>query len=365
MVNPFPSPYPTLLGANPRLQTACLDKAIDEALVEFPSIKPFRTAISMVAIDETTSPFDFKHAGVRYGDSFYTASLVKVGVLYAAYELRQRVNILAAEKGITEENMLYAQLKNEFDEPIEEKFRSILKTLKKLNPITESVVTPPNYQAIFRKNPQENASLKWIFTDPFYNNLVNMIVKGENNAAAFCIQALGYSWINGTLTTGGFFFPEGQTGIWVGGTFTGALTPVRIHSENDENVAQASTCFDMANLYAHLVNQTLVNHSDVTNSREMLNLLFVSAATGNNESFLDWTRRKPLPERNFTVTHSKIGLGQLKNLNWVASDAAIVEHGASGKRFIVVFQNSFRDFDSLAALGLIVDRTIERFLTSP
>lgn len=365
MTNPFPSPYPALLGDDPRLQSS-LDTAVKVALEEFPSIKPFRTAISFVAIDETTNPFDFKHAGIRYGDSYYTASLVKVGVLYAAFELRQSVNILAAESGIETPNELHARLHSEFDSLITEKFHSILKTLKvSLTPVNESVVTPPKYEQIFKRNPDTTAGLKWIFTDQFHTNLVNMIVKGDNNSAAACIQALGYSWINGTLNAGGFFFPEGKTGIWVGGTFTGALPPIRIPSVNDGEVAQASTCFDMSNLYAHLVNRSLVNHHNLTNSKEMLDILFVSAASGNNESYLDWTRRKQLPKRNFSVTHSKIGLGQLKTREWVASDSAIVEHIETGRRFIVVFQNSFNDYDSLAALGLIVERTIELFHSVP
>ncbi|WP_223595001.1 hypothetical protein [Neobacillus bataviensis] len=83
MTNQFPSPYPTLLGDDPFLQS-CLDKAVEQALEEFKSLKPFRTAISFVAINETQH-MEFKHAGKDFGKSFFTASL-KVGVLYAVFE---------------------------------------------------------------------------------------------------------------------------------------------------------------------------------------------------------------------------------------------------------------------------------------
>jgi hypothetical protein len=205
-------------------------------------------------------------------------------------------------------------------------------------------------------------------------HLQNMIIKGDNNAAAACIQELSYSWINGTLTAGGFLFPEGRTGIWVGGTLTSSMTPIRIPSENDGDTAQASTCFDMANLYAHIFQHTLVPYkstfeNDNTFSRLMEILLMVSAAEGNNGSWLDFRRHKPLfPERRFNVTHSKIGFGPLKSRDWVASEGAIIQRkiGEFHKaNFIVVFQNSFSDDHSINALRSIVDRTIDFYLAGP
>ncbi|MEM5650808.1 hypothetical protein AAHB57_28700 [Bacillus cereus] len=130
----------------------------------------------------------------------------------------------------------------------------------------------------------------------------------------------------------------------------------------------------MANLYAHIFQHSLVDYessseNNNTYSKLMENLLIVSAALGNNESWLDFKRRKPhLPERNFKVTHSKIGLGQLKSRDWVASEGAIVQRkiGEFYKAdFIVVFQNSFSDDDSVNALRSIIDRTIDLYLAGP
>ncbi|HDR8486630.1 TPA: hypothetical protein QC445_003448 [Bacillus cereus] len=368
MTNPFPTPYPTLLGANPFLQS-CLDTAFKEASNVLPSIK--RTVISFVVINDTPS-MEFKHAGIEYGKSFYTASLIKVGVLYAAYELRKSANLAIASSGISTPNDMYARLKSDFDEIINRKFLDILKEAKiAVTPVNEKdIQKTPKYEQIFTMNH----SYEVIFQPQFQKYLQDMIIKGDNNAAAASIEALSYSWINGTLTTGGFFFPEGRTGIWVGGTFTGSMTPIRIPSENDGEVAQASTCFDMANLYAHIFQHSLVDYessseNNNTYSKLMENLLIVSAALGNNESWLDFKRRKPhLPERNFKVTHSKIGLGQLKSRDWVASEGAIVQRkiGEFYKAdFIVVFQNSFSDDDSVNALRSIIDRTIDLYLAGP
>ncbi|PGB76377.1 hypothetical protein COM05_29205 [Bacillus toyonensis] len=364
MTSPFPTPYPTLLGDYPALQM-CLDTAIAEALVQFPSLNPFRTAISFVAIGETTTPMDFKHAGIRYGDSDYSASLLKVGVLYAAYELKRSVNNLATESGATTSNVLFAKLHSDFDQIIKDKFHSILSSLNiSINAEINSVITTPKYEQIFATVPLTTGGMALTFGGQFQTNLRQMIINSDNNAAAACIKALGYSWINGVLHAGGFFSPEGKTGIWIGGTFTGSLPYIRIPTMNDGEAAQVTTCFDMANLYAHMFQQTLV---DSSSSNDMLNLLIVSAALGNDASYLDYTARS-LPPRNFSVTHTKIGRGPLKTMEWVASDGAILEYlnsEGNGWKFIVVFQNSFIDNNSLTALGYIVERTMELYLFAP
>lgn len=367
MTNLFPSPYPTLLGDDPELQS-CLDLAVSKALQEFPSIStPFRTAISIVAIDESNTPMDFKHAGLRYGESFYSASLLKIGAMYAAYELRRSVNNLAAELGanVYTASEMFASLQSEFDSQISHNFDDILWKLHiTLSPEDRKKIKPPKYDQIFAAIPLTTGGFALDFGGQFQNNMNQMIINSNNNSAAACIEALGYEWIDGALSAGGFFFPEGKTGIWLAGTFTGSLPAVRIHSENDDDVAQATTCFDMANLYAHMFQQTLV---DSGSSTEMLNMLFVTAAVGDDPSYLDYNRRQ-LPPRNFAVTHSKIGSGPLKTGAIVISDAAIVEFIVSsgvGKRFIVVFQNSFADNDSVYAMGSIVDRTIELFHFGP
>jgi hypothetical protein len=80
---------------------------------------------------------------------------------------------------------------------------------------------------------------------------------------------------------------QAQAGTLAGrfaGTFTGAWPPVGIHSLNDSAVAQSTTCFDMANLYAHIFQLTLV---DIGSANGMLALLATTAAIGNDPSFLE------------------------------------------------------------------------------
>ena len=360
MTTPFPSPLPNLLNFDFILQTS-LTTAIGEALVQFPVMG---NAISFVAINETDSSKEFKHAGTFPTNevNFFTASLVKVGVLYAAYELRKSVNNLATVLGITTLNTLIERLKSDFDKEIMENFRNILTKLKpEIKGDFGSAITAPKYQDIFKVNPLNTGNLSFTFSDQFNTNLRKMIIEGYNESAGACIKALSYSWINGALHAAGFFDLDQQKGIWVGGTFTGALPIINIPTRNDANAAQVSTCSHMANLYAHLVQGSLVSPSD---SDEMLNLLWESAATGNDPSFLDYTRRKNFPPRNYGVTHTKIGYGKLKTGIFVASEGTIVEDLKTQKKFIVVFQNSLDNDEAITGLQFIVERTIELFLKS-
>jgi hypothetical protein len=357
MSNPFPTPYPTLPGDDPKL-TSSLQTAVSEALTNFPSLEnPFRTAISLVAIDEKTTPIDFKHGGLSYGDSYYSASLLKMGALYAAFELMRSVNNAAAASGVTTPSALFAQLHADFDPQIQAK----VPLISGAPGITPAMMLP-TYEQIFATIPLTTGGLAVTFTGAFQTNLRRMIINSDNAAAAACIMALGYSWLNGTLNAGGFFFPPAQTGIWLAGTFTGAWPAVRIPSVNDGDSAQATTCFDMANLYAHIFQQTLV---DADSSNTMLAMLATSAAVGDDPSFLDYSRRSGLPPRNFAVTHTKIGLGPLKTGQEVASEGTILEDLGTSRKFLTVWQNSFNDAQSLIALGFVVERAIELFLKNP
>ncbi|MFD5317689.1 hypothetical protein [Streptomyces sp. NPDC127098] len=353
-MDPFPAPYPTLLGDDPVLQTA-LDTAVSEALTQFPGLaRPFRAAMSFVAVDQTPDGPDFRHAGLRFGDSCFTASLAKVGALYAAFELLRSVNAVAGE--VTTPGELFTRLRSEFDPVIDASVPAIAAA-----PGLTRAQRLPKYEQIFATAPVFGA-LVCSFQPGFQDNLNRMIVRGANDTASAVIQALGYSWINGALKAGGFFFPPAATGIWLAGTFTGALTAVRIPSVNDGMVAQASTCFDMANPYAHIVRRTLV---DPVSSNLMHALLATSASVGDDPSYLDFTRRPGLPPRDFGVLDSKIGREKLKTGIPVLSEGAVVESSDPAQQFVVVFQDSLDDLDSLSALGFIVDRTIKLSRAGP
>jgi hypothetical protein len=174
-----------------------------------------------------------------------------------------------------------------------------------------------------------------------------MIVGSDNESAGFCIRALGYSWINGLLQSAGFLnfaFPRSE-GIWLAGDYAGQPT-VEILSMNDGKVKQATTCFHMAWLFSLLHDKKLVRNTvnlatGLSGNDEMLRLLELAVDHPDAPSLL---KRVP---HSFTVMQSKIGVGQLKGGSCmesnqdrcVYSEAAILRHPTSGRKFVVVWQD--------------------------
>jgi hypothetical protein len=211
------------------------------------------------------------------------------------------------------------------------------------------------------------------------------VVRSHNASAGFCIRNLGYGWINGLLESAGFFVAtklppagrEGQ-GIWLAGDY-GAQPVATIDSVNDGPVKQVTNTREMAKLFTLLHNKTLVknvaNPPFSTGNVAMLELLHGAVTHPHARSLL--IRSSPPP--SFTVTHSKIGVGELKGGactdipergivmdRCTYSEAAIVESG--GRKFAVVWQGlvylraSPGAWDGgLLRLVAIVQKTIDNY----
>jgi hypothetical protein len=289
---------------------------------------------------------------MQFGNTHYSASLLKMAAMYAAFELRNSVNDRAAQADATPAN-LFDLLKAEFDPVID----GAVPLISQQRDVTAKMRLP-TYSTVFTTIPLTTGGVAVEFTAAFRGNMNAMMVDSNNNAAAAVVQALGYSWINGALEHGGYFrsaFPPG--GIWLAGTFTGSQPYVRINSDNDGPVAQAMTCFDMANLCAHIVQRTLVSDEAST---QMAKIWF-DAAHGPDASFIDHERRPELTTRSYSVTHTKVGLGPLKSGATVASEATLLVHVPSDRKFLTVWQNSPGNPQGFNAMSFIVDRTIELF----
>jgi hypothetical protein len=356
---PFPATFPKVLTFDASLGAA-LTAAIAEAQLTFPATAlSSRSATSIAAIDESTTPPSFKHAGLRDKETHYSASLLKVAAMYAAFQLRQSADNFAQSSSDSTPAALFANMSATFDPLIK-----VAVQLISDDPHISSSMKVPKYQSIFAGIPLIGGGFSVRFGASFLGSMRNMIIPGDNNAAATCVQQLGYSWLNGTLEHGGFFDRSTKQGIWLCGTFTGALPIVQIPSKNDGLVAQATTCFDMANLYALMFQKT--QFVDPLSCDEMLAILR-ETQQGPEPS---WMTRSGIaaPGSEFKVTHTKIGLGGLKPENGgfeVVSEGAIVEHVPTGKKFITVWQNVRNDTHSHKAVSLTIDRTIKRFLGVP
>ena len=348
----------------------------DAAFSHLPDVRTVPIAI-MALDDNGGRPV----AGQRESEMFYSGSLLKVAAMYAAYQLRIAVNELAPTLNATvnTSEILFQTISNAFDRQIDESVPRIRSA-----PGITPAMRIPKYSTIFHA-----AKIGGIWrlrfndtggADSFAGHLRKMIVGSDNDSAGFCVRALGYSWINGVLQAAGFLrlgFP-GSEGIWLAGDY-GNWQTVNIASVNDRDVKQATTCFDMARLFALLHDKKLVKNyahfaTALSGNDEMLNLLR-DAVGGGAPSLL---RRVP---HSFTVLQSKIGIGQLKGGGsckdadrdrCVYSEAAILRHPPTGRKFVVVWQNltflranPLLWSDGLRRIVAVIQKTIGDYRPSP
>ncbi|MGE5398841.1 MAG: papain-like cysteine protease family protein [Ignavibacteriales bacterium] len=405
-MSPFPSPsftgFNDPLTADPRLwdafNAAINTVASDARYDHLPDVHDIPLAIVSLNADGTCPLVGQHHSD----EMFFSGSLLKVAAMYAAFQLRAAVNDLAARLDpakIDTPEKLFNTIKETFDRQIKdvvplinkEKLRDEMRIpkYKRIFTATRKVDDLGHFTGFTLDFKAKGGDLK---TD-FAGHLRKMIVDSVDNSAGFCIQALGYSWINGLMQKAGFFDPSTNTGIWLAGDYVlldgqesagedpaSALglsqwPVVRIPSENDKEVMQVTTCIDMARLFVLLHDGRLVkdtppfDHPD-TGNEKMLELLRLGVS-GDAPSLIG--RAHP----TFTIRQSKIGVGPLKrdphpphlagncitNKGCVCSEALIVEeHSAKMRQFVAIFQHLLDatelDFQRIAD---IIQKTMDNY----
>jgi hypothetical protein len=384
--------FPTAAFADPITSDQKLKDAFDSAINavkndpiykdSLPLIDELPIIIVALNLDKTRPA-----AGQHISEMFYSGSLLKIAAMYAAFQLREAVNALAATMDfatVTDESIFFTAVQKEFDQ-------EILGAPDLIKHTSTTGNRAPIYKTIFTAT-QDLGDNTWSVdfrsdVDPkfdFAGHLSKMIVDSHNPSAGFCIQMLGFSFINGLLLRGGFFDPRAKRGIWLAGDYLNPLSfinaeyakegahpgsgdpdsveehslgisgwlPITIPSVNDGEVKQVTTCTDAAKLMVLLADDKLVGTTGgasvgIANS-EMLAMLH-RGVSGGAPSLVG---RVPTV---FTVLQSKIGVGDLKPVNGgqkVFSEALIVKQaGPPMREFVVVWQNvkaaTHRDFDRI------------------
>lgn len=338
----FPMPYSTLLAADDKMEVA-----LQAGLAEVGTVQPSldQVAISIVAVEGLD---DFRHAGRNFGQTHYSASLLKVVIPYCAYQLRMAVEDVGNAAGAADAASTFEAAHASID----------IVVTNAVPEIVAAGIAPaarlPKYEQMFAVIRTADGAVSVQLGAAFETSMRDALVNSCNSAAAAAIKQLGYGWINGALAAGGFFLEAGQQGIWLCGTYDGSLPAVRIPSQNDGPSAQATTTFDLANLYAHILRGSLVSTAE---SQEIAQLL-ADTANGPEPSWMD--RRRDTGSRQFNVTHTKIGVGPLKSGANIFSEGSVVEAEAGGPPFIVVWQNVRES--QLSAMSKLVESAIRHYL---
>ncbi|CAN7717823.1 class A beta-lactamase-related serine hydrolase [Rhizobium rhizogenes] len=330
-MRPFPDAKNDPLGHDPVLQSA-----LDTAMASTPS-PPTGAAIAIVSINQDGSR---GYAGRLEYTEYYSASLLKVAAMYAAFELRKACNEALAGSAPAD---AFQALRNDFDDVIR------ANRLPRLAGLADLYLLP-KYDQIFTYDPLAN---QVNFAQLFWNDLFAAIADGDNPSAGRCVQRLGFGYITTALSEANFFDADTDLGIWLCGDFGIGFPPQRIPCSNDGPTAQGATAYQMAKLFTLLADSQLVDPAGDAAMRDLLQQAILRLHLFLNR---DTTVQ-------YVTLYSKIGLGPVNAGFSVASEALVVQENTTNRQFVVVFQNQPRASDvSIFPVARVIDATIASFL---
>jgi hypothetical protein len=379
--DPFPAvPYSLTLGSNPDLNSI-------SALARDPKFKDLCVAV----IDLSGDP---SYIGFNDDDMLYVGSLQKISPMYAAFELRSRVQqhvaaAVAAGLSTTSstgwQQTLFDDLKTAWKPKLDAAFPA---RLPKGFPDLNTIFTISTAGIVhFASSGQTLAQLDHIGGSSvahsdlgFLEHLKLMIRWSNNHAAARCILALSYPYINAALRGAGLFDPgPPPRGLWISGNYDDISKDwLRDFTADDANAGQqkttrwtrwhsrpktnfAATARQVARLLAMVELGTLV---DAQASLEMRALM--SGAELNDQhhperamSYVDIALRHG--GREIDRVFSKIGIGDDPFIH----DCAIVERtvtdssGDINFRYVVVGLGAPNDLGTPALTGPLFKLFVE------
>ncbi|MBW5485032.1 hypothetical protein [Streptomyces bambusae] len=350
---PFPGAYPTILQPDDKVNAAFEQAMNGLTGAEQDHVRLMPITIARVQPGTGSYP----SAGQFQQEVDYSASLLKVAVMYAAFELHRFVTAVSLLPG----GPSFAPVDQFLDAVAADFDGHILDAVPRIRdfPGMPRQHVVPDYKNIFRVHEDPLIPVKIVeFHPTFEQHLHRMIRDSEATpSATHCIQALGYGYINGALLHGGFFREPDLSGIWIAGDFKpSGRKDVRIPSVNDGDVAQATTTFDMANLYALINEEILTGVGGFSpRMRDLLanprNAWFVTPPPNWDDTF------------NVVVTHTKVGLGPLKAGGDVFSEGIIVHEKRHEADFVVVYQDlRLGTQEAFGAVAKLIEATIDAVL---
>ncbi len=325
--------------------------------------------IATALVDLTDHPLTPPYAGLRAEppaldepfdeQTFNIGSMAKVAPMYAAHELRFRIQVLvnavkAAGLAVTQQSQLnvFSAIRRVWSPQIcigfpglDTRYPGRFPNLGQIIRIDaagtvtflKGTATADEVNAVGEnKPPTPNMS---------FFNWMDLMIRCSNNAAAGkVIDVLGYPYINGVLREAGFFHPATKRGIWVsqnyassrwkrGGDFMTLSPRGEKHYKSTTNFT--GTCCELARLLTLAATNRLFE-GDVTTCNDMV--LMMEKIPGTAPTTTSFIR-----DRLAQVDHvsSKIGIGvpspDVPGLQGI-HDCAIIDQHVNGHavRFVAV-----------------------------
>jgi hypothetical protein len=287
-----------------------------------------RIALTVVALGKKDADGRHPWVGLREREVHYSASLLKVAAMYAAFDLRSSADLLLRNEGLTTWAELKQRLDDEWTPDIAARTPDRIRNATGL-PAAQRT-RPPVYANVLRTGEDADGNPAVVFTKRIDDALDDMIPGAHNPGATTIIRDLGYPYLNAKLADDGFF--DGiETGVWLAGDYSGQAPYVRIESVNDGAVAQATTALHLAALFTLMADGRLVGPQSSEDMRTLL---------GRAGGWFGHTQPPLLADGHLLVTGSKVGVGPLKTGESVYSEGLFIHDNVRDLDFAVVWQNA-------------------------
>jgi hypothetical protein len=172
------------------------------------------------------------YAGWNLDKSRYSGSVLKIAVLYAAFQLRENAKLAA--QGMKKEVVL----------------RNIEATWKPI--VQQAVPGPANFPKLAEIFVPDTGTVE--FRDDFHDDLKLMASASDTKASGRVITKLGHQYVNGVLEKQDLFSKK-EKGLWVGGNYN----DIEWHPEPAAKSHYAATPRALLRFLNLLSNNTLIS----------------------------------------------------------------------------------------------------------
>jgi|GEM_PF-1938540 len=268
------------------------------------------------------------YAGVRETEMFFSASLLKVSLLYASFELVARVNELAASITAATPAEFLDKVKRDFSPKIESAVPRIKPGAWRKVSFDQALTATASGPNQFRValSAKHDADLRKIFSD-----------QGQNITPRDTMHRLGYCYVNRALDAAGFFDLQTETGIWMATDYgdwqdfnVQVATKNTARPPKNGTSSAAMTALAMANLFAHMHRGKLISAAASITMRDIFRAGGAWLSTLPNKASFSFT------DDGAKVGHSGSGSAFVGS---VMSEAAFLNRKSDGTPFLAVWQN--------------------------
>jgi hypothetical protein len=268
------------------------------------------------------------YAGVHETAMYFSASLLKVSMLYASFELVARVNALAPSITAASAAEFLDKVRRDFSGKIENAVPRITPGAWRKLAFSETLTATPDGPNRFRValSAKHDADLRKIFDN-----------QSQNKSPHDCMHRLGYCYVNRALDAAGFFDAQSDTGIWMAtdyGDWADFNVPVATKSappkSKNGSSSAAMTTLAMANLFGHKHRGQLIDAPSSTAMRTIFRNGGAWLSTLANKDSFSFT------EDGAKVGHSGSGSAFV---GAVMSEAVFLNRKGDDAPFLAVWQN--------------------------